>query len=66
MRWRWTSASEQTMQDLGMALIASGFRQLSIVNIAGSPALDKAHRLAGHFGAPMLDTDPAASAPAQR
>lgn len=51
---------------LGMALIASEPRQLTIVNIVGSIDLDKLHKLAGHFGVPKLDTDTAASAPVQR
>ena len=51
---------------LGMALIASEPRQLTIVNIVGSIDLDKLHKLAGHFGVPKFDTDSPASAPVQK
>jgi hypothetical protein len=51
---------------MGMALIATEPRELTIVNIVGSIDLDKLHKLAGHFGVPKLDTDTPASAPAQK
>jgi hypothetical protein len=48
---------------IGMALIASEPRQLTIVNIVGSIDLDKLRKLEGHFGIPSLDADSSASAP---
>jgi Domain of unknown function (DUF4252) len=51
---------------LGMALIATEPRELTIVNIVGSIDLDKLRKLAGHFGIPRLDADTAASAPSHK
>ena len=51
---------------LGMALIATEPRELTIVNIVGSIDLDKLRKLEGHFGVPKLDADSAASAPEQK
>jgi hypothetical protein len=51
-------------QAIGLALIASEPRQLTIVNIIGAIDLDKLHKLEGQFGVPKLDID-TAKAPAQ-
>jgi hypothetical protein len=49
---------------IGMALIATEPRTLTIVNIVGSIDLDKLHKLEGHFGVPNVDIDsPASAAP---
>jgi hypothetical protein len=39
---------------IGMALIATEPRQLTIVNIVGSIDLDKLHKLEGHLGVPKF------------
>jgi uncharacterized protein DUF4252 len=44
---------------VGLAVIASEPRQLTIVNIVGSIDLEKLHKLEGRFGVPKLDLDPA-------
>jgi RNA polymerase sigma factor (sigma-70 family) len=44
-------------QAIGLALIASEPRQITIVNIVGSIDLDKLHKLEGQFGVPKLDVD---------
>jgi hypothetical protein len=43
---------------LGLALIASEPRQLTIVNIIGSIDLQKLRNLQGRFGVPKIDSDP--------
>jgi hypothetical protein len=48
---------------VGLAVIASEPRQLTIVNIIGSIDLEKLHKLEGRFGVPKLGLD-AAKAPA--
>ena len=40
----------------GVAIIAAGPKQLTVVNIAGSVDLDSLSDLSGHFGLPKLDT----------
>jgi hypothetical protein len=42
---------------IGLALIASEPRQITIVNIIGAIDLDKLHKLEGQFGVPKLDVD---------
>ena len=42
---------------VGLAVIASEPRQLTIVNIIGSIDLEKLHRLEGRFGVPKLNLD---------
>ena len=42
---------------IGLALIASEPRQITIVNIVGAIDLDKLHKLEGQFGVPKLDVD---------
>jgi hypothetical protein len=42
---------------VGMALIASEPRKLTIVNIVGSIDLDKLHKLEGHLGVPNVDVE---------
>jgi hypothetical protein len=42
---------------VGLAVIASEPRQLTIVNIIGSIDLQKLHKLEGRFGVPKLDLD---------
>jgi hypothetical protein len=55
----------QGKQVLGLALIASEPRELTVVNIVGAIDLDKLHKLEGLFGVPKLDLDsPRSSAPA--
>jgi hypothetical protein len=50
---------------LGLALIASEPREITIVNIVGAIDLDKLHKLEGQFGVPKLDLDaPRSNAPA--
>jgi hypothetical protein len=44
-------------QAIGLALIASEPRQITIVNIVGAIDLDKLHKLEGQFGVPKLDVD---------
>ncbi len=46
---------------VGLAVIASEPRQLTIVNIIGSIDLDKLHKLEGRFGVPKLDMGAAKS-----
>jgi hypothetical protein len=46
---------------VGLAVIASEPRQLTIVNIIGSIDLDKLHKLEGRFGVPKLDIGAAKS-----
>lgn len=48
---------------VGLAVIASEPRQLTIVNIIGSIDLQKLHKIEGRFGVPKLDLD-ATKAPA--
>lgn len=49
---------------IGLALIASEPRQITIVNIVGAIDLDKLHKLEGQFGVPKLDVDlPKATTP---
>jgi Domain of unknown function (DUF4252) len=48
---------------VGLAVIASEPRQLTIVNIIGAIDLQKLHKLEGRFGVPKLDLD-ATKAPA--
>jgi hypothetical protein len=48
---------------VGLAVIASEPRQLTIVNIIGSIDLEKLHKIEGRFGVPKLDLD-ATKAPA--
>jgi hypothetical protein len=51
-------------QAIGLALIASEPRQITIVNIVGAIDLDKLHKLEGQFGVPKLDVDmPKAATP---
>jgi hypothetical protein len=45
----------QGKQVLGLALIASEPREITIVNIVGAIDLDKLHKLEGQFGVPKLD-----------
>jgi hypothetical protein len=47
----------QGKQVLGLALIASEPREITIVNIVGAIDLDKLHKLEGQFGVPKL-TEP--------
>jgi hypothetical protein len=55
----------QGKQVLGLALIASEPREITIVNIVGAIDLDKLHKLEGQFGVPKLDLDsPRSNAPA--
>jgi hypothetical protein len=42
---------------VGLALIASEPREITIVNIVGAIDLDKLHKLEGQFGIPKLDTN---------
>lgn len=51
---------------IGMALIASEPRELTIVNIVGSIDLDKLRKLEGHFGVPGLDAATTASPPSKQ
>ena len=51
---------------IGLALIASEPRQITIVNIVGAIDLDKLHKLEGQFGVPKLDIDPPKGAEAPR
>jgi hypothetical protein len=44
---------------VGLAVIASEPRQLTVVNIIGSIDLEKLHRIEGRFGVPKLDLDAA-------
>lgn len=44
----------QGKQVLGLALIASEPREITIVNIVGAIDLDKLHKLEGQFGVPKL------------
>jgi hypothetical protein len=46
---------------VGLAVIASEPRQLTIVNIIGSIDLEKLHKLEGRFGVPKLDVGAAKS-----
>lgn len=46
---------------VGLAVIASEPRQLTIVNIIGSIDLEKLHKLEGRFGVPKLNMGPAKS-----
>lgn len=46
---------------VGLAVIASEPRQLTIVNIIGSIDLEKLHKLEGRFGVPKLGIGPAKS-----
>jgi Domain of unknown function (DUF4252) len=48
-------------QAIGLALIASEPRQLTIVNIVGAIDLDKLHKLEGQFGVPKIDMDDSTS-----
>ena len=48
---------------VGMALIASEPRELTIVNIVGSIDLDKLRKLEGHFGVPSMGAETTPSAP---
>ncbi|MGA2777210.1 MAG: DUF4252 domain-containing protein [Steroidobacteraceae bacterium] len=45
-------------QAVGLALISSEPRALTIVNIVGSIDLEKLHKLEGQFGVPKLDLEP--------
>jgi hypothetical protein len=44
-------------QAIGLAVIASEARQLTIVNIVGAIDLEKLHKLEGQFGVPKLDIE---------
>ncbi len=50
-------------QPVGLALIASEPRQLTVVNIVGAIDLEKLHRLEGQFGVPKLELDSPQAAP---
>jgi hypothetical protein len=47
---------------IGLALISSEPRELTIVNIVGVIDLEKLRKLEGQFGVPKIDLDSAASA----
>lgn len=50
-------------QAIGLALIATEPRALTIVNIIGSIDLEKLHKLEGQFGVPKLDLETGKAAP---
>jgi hypothetical protein len=52
----------ENQQAIGLALISSEPRELTIVNIVGAIDLEKLRKLEGQFGVPKLDFDSAASA----
>jgi len=53
-------------QAVGLALIASEPRALTIVNIVGSIDLEKLHKLEGQFGVPKFDLEAQKEAPGDR
>jgi predicted nucleotidyltransferase len=48
----------ENQQAIGLALISSEPRELTIVNIVGAIDLDKLRKLEGQFGVPKVDLDP--------
>jgi len=51
----------ENQQAIGLALISSEPRELTIVNIVGAIDLDKLRKLEGQFGVPKLDLDSASA-----